>query len=353
MRSMKPFFSLLLAVFLLLGCVEDPNKAEFYSFKNEQVMINLDRERDDFRNEPIRPLPSVEFLAVSPGMAALGNRLYHDTRLSGDNSMSCASCHNLEAGGDDGLQFSRGINNATGDINAPTVLNSGFNFVQFWNGRAKDLQDQAAGPVTNPVEMGGDWNEVVEKLRLAGDYDSDFKREFGDPEITPERVTKAIAEFEKILVTPSAFDRFLLGETSAISQEAKKGYALFKSLGCVSCHQGVNVGGNLYQKFGAIQAYYEVKTQADLGRQVVTEKEDDQAVFKVPSLRNVANTAPYFHNGAAPDLPTAIRVMGLVQLGRNLDEKDIEYLQAFLESLSGEKDVRSIIADATSGVDHE
>ena len=338
----------------LIACSDNINRTAFYKSYESPVLLEIGRERDVFLNEPIRPLPDPKTLATSPSLVELGNRLYHDRNLSGDGTVSCASCHDLNEGGDDGLQFSRGINNSVGAINAPTVLNAGFNFVQFWNGRAKDLQTQAEGPVANPEEMGANWDDVVAKLKESGEYDEAFKLNFGDAEITRNRITAAIAEFEKILITPSAFDRYLAGDTSAITPKAREGYALFKDLGCVSCHQGINVGGNLYQKFGAIEAYYEIKTNADQGRYLVTGNLEDKAVFKVPSLRNVANTAPYFHNGAAPDLKTAIRIMGVMQLGRSLSNTEIEKLESFLQSLNGESEVKATVASLIEhGETHE
>ncbi len=320
----------------LSACDINPEKSMFNRLQQEVVMLELGKNRDINGKEPIRALPDPAQINVSPALKHLGKRLYNDTRLSGDGSISCASCHDLTQGGDDGLMFSEGIDGKVGSINAPSVLNAAFNLAQFWDGRAKDLQEQAAGPVTNPIEMGAEWDEVIDSLKQAGDYDEDFKAVYGDREITQERITHAIASFEKTLITPSPFDRYLSGETTAISHKARHGYDRFKRYGCVACHQGINVGGNLYQKFGAIQSYYEMKSDADKGRYSVTGDIMDKAVFKVPSLHNVALTAPYFHNGAAPDLATAIRIMGTVQLGRTLTDDDVAYIEAFLHSLTGE-----------------
>lgn len=321
---------------LLGGCGEDQNWRAFSDQRATRVMLSEGKSRDLANPEPLRALARADVAGISPDMANLGNQLFHDMRLSGDGSLSCASCHSLATGGVDGSAVSVGINGAKGGINSPTVLNSGFNFRQFWDGRAEDLQAQAAGPVANPIEMGAEWDVVVKKLNTDEALREQFTQVFGDPEITEERVTRAIADFEKTLVTPAPFDRYLLGEATAISSKAKEGYRLFKRHGCIACHQGINVGGNLYQKFGAIQTYFESKTSADEGLGGRTNRTEDKSVFKVPSLRNVAKTAPYFHNAGAKDLKTAITIMGVMQLGRVLPPEDIEKIEAFLHTLSGD-----------------
>jgi len=346
-RALCVYLSLLLV--LLQGC-SDSNWQAFSNLQHQPVMLDV-VSRDYDSSEPLRPLPEVADLVYSPSMVQLGNRLYHDTRLSGDRSVSCASCHDIAAGGDDGLQFSVGINKSVGGINAPTVLNSSFNFVQFWNGRAEDLQVQAAGPVANPIEMGADWDEVIAQLTDAGDYDQAFVDAFGDKKITEARVTRAIADFESVLITPSPFDRYLRGDKTAISANAATGYRLFKQHGCSSCHQGINVGGNLFQKFGALERYYKIETDADKGRLMVTNNENHMSVFKVPSLRNVAITAPYFHTGSVTELETAVRIMGFAQLGRSLSDEDIGYIATFLRTLTGEKNHLQDIEIALSGDD--
>jgi cytochrome c peroxidase len=285
--------------------------------------------------EPLRPLP--ESLPIDEDKAALGKRLFHEVRLSADNSISCASCHDLAAGGDDGRKVSTGVGGATGVINAPTVLNSGLNFAQFWNGRARDLKEQAAGPVLNPVEMASSWPEVIGKLSTDPVYEKQFSALYRDG-ITADNITDALAEFERSLITPSPFDQFLRGNQGAISAQARSGYEKFKRYGCASCHQGVNVGGNMYQKFGALVAYYEDRSfnDADRGRAAVTSNRQDLHVFKVPSLRNVARTAPYFHDGSAENLEQAIHTMAALQLGRTLPDDDVADIKHFLTSLSGQ-----------------
>lgn len=263
--------------------------------------------------------------------ALLGKKLFNDKRLSIDNSISCASCHDLKNGGDDGLSFSIGVNNSLGNMNAPTVLNSVFNFRQFWDGRAKNLEEQALGPIENPVEMAHDLNNLVIDLKNS-EYKEEFKTIYEDG-ITKINIANAIAEFEKTLITPnSRFDKFLKGDLEAISDFEKKGYELFKNKGCITCHHGVNVGGNLYNKFGVI---FDAKSE-NLGRYNITKNEEDKFFFKVPSLRNIELTAPYFHDGRYYSLKLAVEEMALVQLGRPFEEKEIELIVAFLKTLTGE-----------------
>lgn len=289
-----------------------------------------------FASEPIQPLPLE--VKLDTKRVAIGEKLFNDKRLSKDNTLSCASCHALDTGGVDRAQFSTGIGGAKGPINAPTVFNSGFNFRQFWDGRAASLEEQAAGPVHNPIEMGSNWSEVMEKLGRDQALISEMKSAYPDG-LQPKNIQDAIAVFERSLVTPSRFDRYLRGDKPAITAEEQQGYQLFKSYGCIACHQGVNVGGNMYQVFGVIGDYFKKRggvNDADLGRYNVTKSEVDKHVFKVPSLRNVALTAPYFHDGSAATLDAAVDVMFRFQLGRSAPAKDKELIVKFLRSLNGE-----------------
>lgn len=339
---------MMLSACLGLAACRGPDPAtQFHAAAARPLPITLAHERDAMGVEPLRALPADGGAGQPQALVALGQRLYHDTRLSGDDSVACASCHVLSEGGDDGRATSVGIKGALGPINAPTVLNSTFNFRQFWDGRAADLVEQAKGPVVNPLEMGAAWPEVIAKLRADPDYPAAFAAAFGDDGIDAERIASAIASFEQTLVTPAPFDRYLLGETNAISAEARHGYTLFKDYGCVACHQGINVGGNLYQKFGALQAAFEITTDADKGRSNVTRDGNDVGVFKVPSLRNVALTAPYFHVGSVARLEDAVRIMGSTQLGLALPAEDIAAIVAFLHSLTG--DTPQLTASATQG----
>jgi len=283
-----------------------------------------------FATTPIKPLP--EKVEVDYPKALLGERLFSDPRLSKDDTVSCATCHDLSHGGDDGLQFSFGVGGRRGSINAPTVYNAVFNFRQFWDGRAKDLKAQAYGPIENPVEMAYTIEGVVAKLKKIPEYSNIFPSIYPDG-ITGENIVDAIAEYEKSLITPNApFDKYLRGEKEAIGTEAKEGYGLFKSKGCILCHNGINVGGNFYNKFGI----FKDANSSSLGRYTLTLREEDKFVFKVPSLRNVALTAPYMHDGRTTSLENAIEMMSEHQLGRYITKDEIKKIAAFLRSLTGE-----------------
>jgi cytochrome c peroxidase len=285
---------------------------------------------------PIHPLP--DSLPVDARKVALGKRLFHDARLSGNETLSCASCHDLARAGTDGLPASLGIHGRSNRRNAPTVYNAVFNFRQFWDGRAANLEEQALSPITDPNEMGATWPQVLARLNKEAELVAEFKTLYPDG-IQPANIANAIAEFERTLITPNApFDRFLKGEANALSPEAKRGWALFQQTGCISCHQGINVGGNMFQKFGVIEdpttMAHPVGAEGDLGRFRVTGRDEDRLVFKVPSLRNVALTAPYFEGGEVETLNRAVDIMARVQIGTELSGEEIRLIVAFLESLT-------------------
>ncbi len=287
--------------------------------------------------EPILPIPAPP--AQSAAKVALGDRLFHEPRLSRDDSVSCATCHPLAIGGSDALPFSRGVGGAEGTVNAPTVYNSDFNLAQFWDGRARDLVRQVPGPVHNPLEMASDWSEVLAKLKRDPTYPAAFAEVYADG-MTAANIQDAIAAFERSLVTPdAAFDRWLRGDPGALNASELRGYELFKSYGCVACHQGVNVGGNLYQRMGAMGDYFADRGRpleaADLGRYNVTQDKRDRHFFKVPSLRMAALTAPYFHDAGADSLAEAIRIMAKYQLGREMPAADVAAVEDFLHALVG------------------
>ncbi len=271
--------------------------------------------------------------------AALGRLLFHDPRLSGDDRVSCATCHDLKLAGQDGRPVARGIQGRLGTVNSPTVLNSGFNFRQFWDGRAATLEEQAEGPVHNPLEMDTTWKDVTAKLGADPALRAAFAAIWQDG-IKPAHIQEAIAEFERSLITPDApFDRFLRGDAQAISAQAKEGWREFRELGCIACHQGVNLGGNMYSDLGVMGDWFADQkrplTKSDLGRFNVTGRAADRHVFKVPGLRNVARTAPYFHDGSVPTLEGAIQSMARYQLGIDLSRTQERNLAAFLASLDG------------------
>lgn len=282
------------------------------------------------------PLPPVPDLPADK--VALGKRLFFDPRLSHDDTIACATCHKLDSGGSDRLPVSVGIDGRKGGVNAPTVFNSSLNFVQFWDGRAASLEEQAAGPVHNPLEMASNWSEVIPKLSLDDGYLRDFKRLYPQG-MTGETIVDAIATYERTLLTPnSPFDRYLAGDKDALNPLEHSGYQRFLDYGCASCHQGAGLGGNMFQRFGVMDNYLKDNAgrQADLGRFNVSGLDKDKNVFKVPSLRNVAVTPPYFHDGSAESLEQAVIIMGRYQLGREFSSEDVNALVAFLRTLTGE-----------------
>lgn len=287
-------------------------------------------------SRPVHPLPAR--VEVDPRKASLGRRLYHDKRFSGDMNLSCATCHDLAKGGTDQEKVSTGMKGQKGGINAPTTFNSGFQFVQFWDGRAATLEEQAAGPPENPVEMGGKFEDILARL----DADETFKAEFTEvyPEgFTKATVTHAIAEFERTLVTPGArFDLYLLGSAEALTPVEARGWSRFEELGCPTCHVGRLLGGRSFETMGRKADYFKDRceaTPADLGRFNVTKDEADRHRFKVPTLRNIALTWPYFHDGSASDLAQAVKVMGEYQVGVRLTDADTDAIVAFLKTLTG------------------
>ncbi|WP_422141285.1 cytochrome-c peroxidase [Arcobacter aquimarinus] len=282
-----------------------------------------------FSKEPITPIPlEIDF---DKEKANLGKELFFDPILSKDNTISCHSCHILEQGGDDNLQFSFGVDGKVGNMNSPTVFNSTFNFVQFWDGRAKNLQEQVQGPITNEVEMSHTFEEIIKILNNT-EYKEKFRKIYKDG-VTKNNITDSLAQFQKTLITPnSPFDKYLRGDKNAISKEQKQGYELFKNQGCIACHHGVNVGGNLYAKFGLIS-----ELQSDSkGRYEVTKNELDKYYFKVPTLRNIELTSPYLHDGRIEELEDVVKFMAHYQLGKSLSEEEAKKIVLFLKSLTGD-----------------
>lgn len=286
------------------------------------------------RDEPIQPL--VAPVVKEPAKVELGKKLFFDPRLSRSGAISCNSCHNLAMGGSDNLKSSIGHSWQEGSINSPTVLNASLSIAQFWDGRAADLRAQAGGPIANPVEMASTHEKAIEVLSSIPGYVAEFKAVFGRDGIDIGRITEAIAAFEETLVTPdSRFDRWLQGDDSALGKRELAGYDLFKNSGCVACHNGAAVGGNSFQKMGLFESY---KTaNAATGREGVTGKDADRFNFKVPTLRNVELTYPYFHDGEAATLEQAVETMGRLQLGRKFSAQEIGDIVAFLKTLTGKQ----------------
>ncbi len=280
-------------------------------------------------DEPITPI-------LPPKEINLGKKLFFDPRLSKAGIISCNTCHNLSMGGSDNLPTSIGDRWQRGPINSPTVLNSSLNVAQFWDGRAADLQEQAGGPIANPVEMAFSHTLAIDMLTSIPEYVREFRQVYGvNTKIDLDQVTGAIAEFEKTLVTPnSRFDQWLLGNADAITPRELEGYRIFKESGCIACHNGEAVGGNSFQKMGIVEPYQGATSE---GRAAVTGKDADRFSFKVPTLRNVELTYPYFHDGAANTLAEAVDIMGRIQLGRTYSKEENSKIVAFLKTLTGEQ----------------
>ncbi|MCW8851785.1 MAG: c-type cytochrome [Gammaproteobacteria bacterium] len=285
---------------------------------------------EEIRQEPILPIPLVS--EADSKKADLGEKLFFDLRLSSNSDLACSSCHQLDAGGDDNVT-SRNI------INTPTIFNVKYNFRQNWDGSVKTLGEQIDLAVRNHNVFKNSWDDIIATLSQDHELNEDFLELYLDG-ITRENIIDALVEFENTLTTPnSRFDKFLRYENNALSAEEIRGYEVFKKLGCISCHQGINVGGNLYQKFGVFYNYIaergEIK-KTDYGRMNITNRQMDAFVFKVPSLRNIAVTAPYLHDGSAQTLEEAIIIMGRTQLGRTLTTEQTLSIKAFLNTLTGE-----------------
>ncbi|MEI6806652.1 MAG: cytochrome c peroxidase [Myxococcaceae bacterium] len=304
--------------------------------QKESMLAYIDQELERSKPEALtsKHLPKVDAQKV-----ALGKSMFFDTRLSGDNTISCASCHNLSKGGTDQSQVATGIKNQKGPINSPTVLNAVFNSHQFWDGRAKNLQEQAAGPVTNPKEMGSTWPQVFSNLQKDKKFTQRFRKTYPEG-YSVKNITEAIAEYEKTLVTlNSPYDLFLLGDKTALTAEQQKGYELFIKNDCMSCHAGPALGGKSFEKMGHKKDYFAWRNRtpagADLGRFNFTGQESDKFKFKVPTLRNIALTYPYFHDGSTKDLVEAVQIMSRFQNGKELSLQDARAIAEFLKSTTG------------------
>jgi len=280
--------------------------------------------------ELITPIPKI--ISYDIKKAVLGKKLFYENKLSHDNSISCASCHILEEGGDDNIEVSYGIDRKKGTRNSPTVFNSRYNYYQFWDASVKTLEEQVRGPMHNPVEMGSNFDEIINKLKKNKYYYDEFNKIYG--EINENNIIDAIVEFENTLITPnSRFDNYLNGNRNALTKIEKIGYSNFKKYGCISCHNGINIGGNIIQKIGIMSSY----SSKDLGRYMVTKNNKDKYYFKVPSLRNVNITAPYFHDGKIKTLSEAVTLMTKYQIGFEITNDELESIIAFLKTLTGDQ----------------
>ena len=285
---------------------------------------------------------------ITEAKVELGKMLYMDPRFSSTGTVSCNSCHNVMEGGDDSRSVSMGVHGKTGGRNAPTVWNSAFHSVQFWDGRAPLLEDQAKGPVANPVEMGmEDVDTAMERVRRIPGYKAYFDKAFGENSMTVDNAAKAVAAFERTLITPnSSYDKYVKGDNKAMSEQQVRGMNKFASSGCTSCHSGaafngpqMKLGEGFFTRFPTFtdNTYVaQYKLADDKGRQEVTGNEADAGMFRTPTLRNITDTAPYFHNGSVNDLAEAVRVMAKTQLNKDLPDSDVNDIVAFLGALTGE-----------------
>lgn len=342
---------LILAAVLAFGCNEEPeaDSPEETSDTEAQAEAEPRPLREVVGESTFEALP--EDVELDMDQVLVGRTLFHHRGLSGDGTVSCATCHMLSHGGAEPRRTSTGIRGQSGPINSPTVLNAEHNFRQFWDGRAADLREQAAGPIANPIEMGGgDWDDVLARLREDEALVAAMNAAYGDDGVTQDNVLDAIVEYERSLATPSPFDAWLRGDDDALNDEQKQGLRTFVEVGCIACHRGTNLGGDSYQVMGAVNNYFEQRggpiTEADRGRFNVTQEESDMHRFKVPTLRNVALTAPYFHDGSEQDLGGAVRTMAHVQLGQELEDAQVEAIVAFLNALTGELPEHAVPPDA-------
>jgi cytochrome c peroxidase len=294
--------------------------------------------------EPITPLIPVKNL--DPAKVELGRKLFQDVRLSRDETFSCASCHWLDRSGGDQKRRPVGFDGRELNFNALTIFNAALNYRLNWRGNFRTLEEQNEAVLLDPRLMNTSWEELLPKMRVVRDYQSAFASIYAS---APERssVLDALATFERSLITPDApFDNYLRGAQGAITTDQQRGYQLFKSYGCIACHQGRNLGGNLLQKFGIFADPFSSreKTDADLGRYTITRLEGDRQVFRVPSLRNVAVTLPYFHDGRTSSLAEAVEIMARTQLGRELPKQDLDLIVGFLGTLTGKYQGRSLVS---------
>jgi len=288
-------------------------------------------------NEPISPIPPQ--ISINKSKAKLGERLFNDSILSNQNKLSCSSCHNPKLGGISHIKFALDTNNRPLEVNTPTILNSVFNRWQNWNGRITSFEEQIDESVTSPTLMNSAWDSVIKKLKQSNSYVIEFSNEYEDV-IKPKYIKDALISYMKTLTTPnSRFDQYLLGDNNAITDEEKAGYEEFKSHGCISCHQGINIGGNVFEKFGIFGNYFEDNgkvNEYDKGRYNVTGRKRDLYVFRVPGLRNIEHTPPYFHDGSAETLEEAVKIMARYQLGSSPSDREVNLMVKFLLTLTGE-----------------
>lgn len=285
------------------------------------------------------PLPT----SASSDKSQLGKELFNDPLFSANHSLSCNSCHSLQKAGTDQLPHYIGINKIEGTLNTPTVLNAKLNFRQFWDGRAKNFAEVIDDHISDKTVFSNSWENIIEQIKKNDGYVARFKQLYPKDDVTASTVKDAMTVFLDNLLTPnSPFDKYLQGDENALSEDAKKGYALFLKFGCITCHEGPSLGGNLFQKLGIYKEYYTTRppTHSDFGLYNLTANEDDKFVFKVPSLRNIELTGPYLHDGSIKTLEEMVEIMGVYQIGQTIPPFQINYIVTFLKSLNGQQEKR-------------
>jgi cytochrome c peroxidase len=329
----KLFMLLILFSIAFLACNQAPKKPS-----GEQFPGLLERAKSTF--SPLAEVAENPDNPITPEKILLGRTLYFDKRLSKDETVSCNSCHDLQNFGVDNEPTSDGVGGQKGERNSPTVLNAAFHFTQFWDGRAKDVEEQAGGPILNPLEMAmPDQEAVISRLAAVKGYQDLFAAAFPGEEqpVNYKNLEKAIGAFERKLITPSRFDEYLMGYEEALNNEEKKGLQTFMEVGCTACHSGSVLGGQMYQKFGLMGNYWDFtqSEKIDNGRFLVTNNESDKMLFKVPSLRNIEKTHPFFHDGSITDLGEAVKIIAKLQLNKDLTEQEVQEIVTFLKTLTG------------------
>lgn len=288
-----------------------------------------------------QPISSLDLESPDPDKVNLGKHLFFDTRLSGEGNISCNSCHNLQTYGVDNERFSPGDAPGTfGGRNSPTVFHAALHKMQFWDGRAADVEEQAGGPILNPLEHNiKDEKQLVDRLKEVELYQKLFAKVYGeDDPITFANLTNAIGAFERTLIPEGRFDKYLAGDQDALNDQEKKGLKAFIDSGCITCHSGPALGGQMLQKFGLFHDYWKhtESDNVDLGLYEISERESEKYFFKVPGLRNIVHTAPYFHDGSIDDLREAVKIMGILQRNVDLSEQEIDDIVAFFDSLTAD-----------------
>ncbi len=328
----------------LISCNSEPDQDKVEDIVKKDAKVEA---YPELKNQALNFFGVLPEVAENPNnpitdeKVALGKKLYFDNILSKDNKQSCNTCHNVNTYGVDNNPFSEGNDGELGGRNSPSTFNAALHIAQFWDGREPDVEAQAGGPILNPVEMAmPNEKAVVDRLKKVDEYVTMFKSAFPDDAnpISYDNLKKAIGAYERKLITPSKFDDYLAGNTDALTDEEKEGLNTFINVGCTSCHNGVALGGNMFQKFGTFGDYWELtkSEKIDNGKFDVTGNEADKYVFKVPSLRNIEKTYPYFHDGSVADLGEAVKIMAKLQLNKDLTGEEVNSIVTFLKTLTAD-----------------